>query len=168
MQTPDWALTLSFWLHMIVTVTWIGGLAVISMLVIPIARKNLDSEAYAKFIRAINKRLDPAGWFGLAGFTVTGLIQMSANPNYEGFLAVSNPWSQAILIKHILFFLIIGLSAYQTWQVTPAIERAALLRATGKPADQENELQRKEQNLMRANLLLGVIILLLTAIARTA
>lgn len=168
MQTPDWALTLSFWLHMIVTVTWIGGLAVISMLVIPIARKNLDPEAYPKFIRAINKRLNPAGWVGLAGFTVTGLIQMSANPNYEGFLAVSNPWAQAILIKHLVFFLIIALSAYQTWQLTPAIERAALLRAAGKPIDQENSLHRKEQNLMRVNVLLGIVILFLTAIARTA
>ena len=168
MQTPVWALTLSFWLHMLVTVTWVGGLATLSLLVFPLARRSLDHQAYAKFVRAVNKRLDPLGWFGLAAFTVTGLIQMGANPNYDGFLTVTNLWARAILIKHLAFFGIIGVSAAQTWKIAPGLERAALLRSRGKQDSSEETLLQRERLLMRWNLALGLLVLLLTAVARTA
>jgi uncharacterized membrane protein len=168
MNTPDWALTLSFWLHMLATVTWVGGLVVVSLVILPIARRSLGEESYPKFLRAVNKRLDPIGWFGLAVLTVTGLIQMSANPNYEGFLAVNNPWARAILLKHIAFLFIIAFSAYQTWTLTPALERAALRQARGKDNPEAPQLQRRERNLMRANLVLSLVVLLLTAWARIA
>lgn len=168
MQTPAWALTLSFWLHMLATVVWVGGLAVIALLVFPIARRTLEVQAYADFVRRVNKRLDPIGWFGLSLLTVTGLIQMSANPNYQGFLAFRNPWARAILFKHIAFLAIILISAYQTWNLAPRLERAALRRGLGKPAPGDQNLHRRESRLLAVNLVLGVIVLLLTALARVA
>ena len=53
-DTPEWALTLSFWLHMLATVSWVGGLAVLSLFVFPIARRSLEAEAFSKFVRAVN------------------------------------------------------------------------------------------------------------------
>ena len=167
-DTPEWALTLSFWLHMLATVSWVGGLAVLSLFVFPIARRSLEAEAFSKFVRAVNKRLDPVGWFGLAVLTVTGLIQMSANQNYEGFLAVNNSWARAVLLKHITFFFIIVLSAYQTWTLTPALERAALRQSRGVDSPNAAQLQKRERTLMQANLILSLVVLLLTAWARTA
>lgn len=38
---PAWALALSFWLHLLATVAWIGGLAAIALLVLPSARRSL-------------------------------------------------------------------------------------------------------------------------------
>lgn len=168
MQTPAWALTISFWLHMLATVTWVGGLATLALLVFPIARRTLETQAYADFVRRVNKRLDPLGWFGLSLLTVTGLIQMSANPNYLGFLSFENPWAQAILFKHIAFLGIILISAYQTWSLAPELERQALRRSRGKQVPEDDQLQRRETRLLSLNLTLGVIVLLLTALARVA
>ena len=38
--TPYWALSLAFWLHMLATVAWIGGLVAVAILVLPGAKKN--------------------------------------------------------------------------------------------------------------------------------
>jgi putative copper export protein len=96
------------------------------------------------------------------------MIQMAANPNYQGFLAVNNAWAQAILIKHIVFGLIILVSAYQSFSLLPAIEHAALLAAKGRESPEQTQLDRKTNQLMRLNLALGVAVLLLTAWARVS
>ncbi|MDH5507678.1 MAG: CopD family protein [Anaerolineae bacterium] len=166
MPTPEWVLLLSFWLHMLATVVWIGALASLSLVVLPAAKRSLDAAGYSQFMDAFTRRLDPLGWLCLALLTTTGLVQMSANPNYEGFLSISNHWARAILIKHMLFFAMIATSAYLTWGLAPALNRSALLRARGLPTPQEELLRQREAKLIQLNLALGVVTLLLTALAR--
>lgn len=171
MSTPAWALSLAFWLHMLATVVWIGGLASLSILVLPAARKALDAGAFAAFLADLQRRLDPIAWFCLAVLAGTGLFQMSANPNYEGFLTVQNLWGAAILFKHLLFFGMAGLSAYMTWAVLPGLRRIVMLQSGsnvigGDQAGYER-LSRQELRLLRLNLVLGVLVLGLTALARS-
>ena len=109
---------------MIATVTWIGGLAILSFFIFPIAEKSLNIESYSTLVYKINKKLNPISWFGLIVLTVTGLIQMAANTNYDGILKIGNPWATAILAKHAVFVIIIGVSAYQSWTITPELESA--------------------------------------------
>jgi uncharacterized membrane protein len=166
--TPTWALTIAFWLHMLATVVWIGGLAALSILVLPAARKALDASAYAALIESIQRRLDPLGWLCLLLLVATGLVQMSANPNYRGFLAINNQWAVAILIKHIVFAGMTAVSAYLTWGLLPALRRAALLQAHGQAAAGAERLRSQELLLLRLNLLLGFLVLALTALARAS
>jgi uncharacterized membrane protein len=93
------------------------------------------------------------------------MIQMGASPNYQGFLVIGDRWSAAILIKHLVFFSMAGVSAYLTWGLLPRLRRAAMRRAEGEGVD---DLQRQETRLLRVNLALGVIVLALTAVARAA
>jgi uncharacterized membrane protein len=168
MTTPAWALTLAYWLHMLATVVWIGGLAALSILVIPAARAALDLQAYSNLLDSLQKRLDPLGWFCLALLAGTGLLQMSANPNYHGFLAIDNRWAVAILVKHLVFIAMIGLSIYMTWFLLPGLRRAALKQSRGQDAPEAGSLHRQEILLMRFNLVMGVLVLALTAVARAA
>ena len=166
--TPYWALSLAFWLHMLATVAWIGGLVAVVILVLPAAKKKLQPEAYASFLGQLQHRLDPLGWLSLAVLLATGLIQMSANPNYDGFLSISNRWAASMLTKHILFVGMIAVSAYMTWGILPGLRRIALKQAKGMDADSADQLQKRETLLLRINLILGVLILGLTALARAA
>ncbi|NUM46478.1 MAG: CopD family protein [Anaerolineales bacterium] len=166
MMVPAWALTLSYWLHMMATVLWLGGLAAVVLLIHPTARR-LPPADQSALLEAAQRRLDPVGWFCLALLTGTGLIQMSASPQYEGFLAVTNTWAGAILIKHVVFFGMAGVSAYLTWFSLPELQRAALKQASGKPVDLV-PLQNRNLLLLRLNLLLGIIVLVLTALARAS
>lgn len=170
MDLPDFGLALAYWLHIVATVTWIGGLIALSVLVIPDARRTLQPGDYAALLDRLQAGLQRIGWLSLAVLIATGMFQMSAHPAYEGFLALSNAWSVAILIKHILIGLMVLTGAYLTWGIMPSLRRMALLRATGQNLDAAKDLalHKRESRVLTINLVLSVVVLLLTAIARAA
>jgi uncharacterized membrane protein len=164
---PTWAITLTYWLHFLAVVTWIGSLVSISLLILPSARRTLKPVDQLVFIEAIHKRLEPIAWFSISLLVVTGLLQMSVNVHYNGFLSTSNQWSLAILTKQVLVVILIVVSAIHTWEVLPAIRRA-LMRKDKINQEELVTLQRREITLLRASLILAALILLATAIARAA
>ena len=165
---PTWALALTFWLHLLATVTWVGSLAGISFLVLPAMQRSLDAETQLVFIDALQKRLEPIAWFSMSLLLATGLFQMSVNPHYDGFLSTSTQWSLAILIKHILGIVMVVVSAIQTWEVIPAIRRAIMRSKKVDNANQIDSLRRREVLLLRMNFGLSILILLATAFARAS
>jgi uncharacterized membrane protein len=167
MATPVWALSIAYWLHMLATVLWIGGLVALSIIVLPAARKVLDPGAFAELLAGMQKRLDPLGWFSVIVLLASGMLQMSSSPNYDGVLSIQGVWAGSILIKHILFGLMVLISGYITWGLLPALRRAALLQARGKDDPNAQTLQVRETFLLRLNLILGILVLLMTAIARS-
>ncbi len=178
--TPAWALTAFYALHMLSTVVWIGGLSALVILVLPVAQRVLDLKTYAAFVENIQRRFDPLSWFCLILLGGTGLFQMSANPNYHGFLAITNRWAVAILLKHGVFLGMIAVNAYISGWVLPGLRRAALRLAkkregeqaqaisAEKPSSEMAQLQRMNAALLRLNLVLAVLILALTALARAS
>ena len=164
---PSWVLAVIYWLHMLATVTWIGSLAAINILVLPASKRTLKLVDQLSLISAVQKRLEPIAWFSISLLVVTGLIQMSTSPHYDGFLSISTQWSMAILTKHILGAIMVVVSAIQTWEVIPAIHRI-LMKKENADADELATLQRRELILLRLNLLLSVLILGATAVARVS
>jgi uncharacterized membrane protein len=165
---PSWAIALTYWFHLLATVTWAGSLAAIALLILPAMKQTLDPEAQLELINAIQKRFEPLAWFSISLLVVTGLFQMSVNPHYDGFLSTSTQWSLAILAKHILGVIMIVVSAIQTWEVFPAIRRAILISNKKDNAEEINALRRREYRLIQINLGLAVLILAATAIARAS
>jgi uncharacterized membrane protein len=168
MTTPVWALALAYWSHMLATVLWIGGLVVLALLVLPAAHKALESEAYSQLLAGIQQRLDPMVWFCIALLLASGMFQMSASPHYSGFLAIESLWAWAILAKHLLFGIMVITSGVETWGVLPALRREALRSARGGETSGLAKRQQQSVRLMQMNLILGTVVLLLTAIARSA
>ena len=167
-NTPQWALTITYWLHMLATTVWIGGIATLVLLVLPVAKEKLAPLDYANLLESLKHRLDPLAWLSLAVLLGTGMFQMSASPNYEGFLAITNTWSIAIMVKHVLFLLVIAVSVYLTWFLIPAQRRQALLRARGKDTPEAERIENRDIWLQRVNLILAILILALTALARAS
>jgi uncharacterized membrane protein len=165
---PAWALALTFWLHLLATVTWVGSLAGISLLILPAMQRSLDPETQLVFIEAMQKRLEPIAWFCMSLLLVTGLFQMSVNPHYDGFLSTSTQWSLAILTKHLLGIVMVVVSAIQTWEVIPAIRRAIVKSKKIKNTEELDTLRRREILLLRMNFGLSILILLATAFARAS
>src|SRR5512146_424145 len=151
-SVPTWALAFLYWLHLLATVTWIGSLVSISVLILPASRRALKPVDELALLDGIQKRLEPIAWFSVSLLIVTGLFQMSINPHYNGFLSSSGQWSLAILAKHILVALLIVVSATHTWDVLPAIRRA-LLGKDKIDSTQLANLQRRETVLLRWSLL---------------
>jgi uncharacterized membrane protein len=167
MNTPaSWVMALTYWLHLLATVVWIGSLAAVNLLVLP-SLQSLEAATQARFISALQKRLEPLAWFCMGILLATGMFQMSANAHYNGFLDASAQWSLSILIKHILGVLMVAVSALQTWDVIPALQRALMKKENADSAELVR-LQKRERMLLRVNLFLSAFILAATAFARAA
>jgi uncharacterized membrane protein len=165
---PTWALALTYWLHLLATVTWVGSLAGVSFLVLPAMKRSLNPDVQLVFIEAMQKRLEPIAWFSMSLLVITGLFQMSVNPHYDGFVSISSQWSLAILTKHLLGIGMVVVSAIQTWEVIPAIRRAIVLSKKNKNVEDVDRLRKREILLLRMNFGLSILILLATAFARAS
>ncbi len=168
METPPaWVMALIYWMHLLATVTWIGSLAAINLLVLPASQRTLDINAQLRFITALQKRLEPLAWFCMGLLLATGLFQMSANTHYNGFLDTSTQWSLSILVKHGLGVIMVVVSAIQTWEVIPNIQRT-LMKKSGVNEEELAKLQKRETLLLRTNFILSALILAATAFARAS
>jgi uncharacterized membrane protein len=88
---PAWALAITYWLHLLATVAWIGAIVATSILFLPAAQRSLKPVDHLALIEAMQKRLEPIAWFCMALLLLTGLFQMSVNPHYDGFRSGRRP-----------------------------------------------------------------------------
>lgn len=164
---PNWVLVLSFWLHMVATIVWVGGLALMALVVWPGARAALGpGPQLATLFGHLQKRFAPWAWGSLAVLIATGLTQMAANPNYDGLLRITNSWAVAILLKHLAVGGMVLIGGYLQGSVQPALARLAALEAHGRAAPGLDGLRWREAALNRLNLACGLLVLAFTALAR--
>jgi uncharacterized membrane protein len=159
------ALAISYFFHLVATVVWIGGLVTLTVFVWPETRRVLaNNPALYIYLTRLRKRFFPLTNFSLVVLILTGFIQMSGDPHYDGVLQLTNEWARVLLLKHIAIIgmVMCGL-ALQFW-VTPALERASLLLEHGKgdPAEWAR-LRRREIRLTWLNVILGLAVLGFTA-----
>ncbi len=152
---------------MLATVVWIGSLASINLLFLPAATRTLKLVDQLSLVTALQKRLEPLAWFCMGLLLVTGLFQMSTSEHYDGFASISTQWSLAILVKHGFAVIMVVISAIQTWEVLPSIQRILLKKEKADEAELAR-LQKSEVRLLRINLLLSALILGATALARVS
>jgi len=160
-------ISLSFFLHLLATVAWIGGLVTLALVVQPVLNRTvLEAKERARLLEALLKRFQPIANLSLAVLILTGMVQTFTNRFYKGFLQFDNPWAQAILFKHIAVLGMIVVAGFITFAVQPALKRNALLIANGLADEpQLAPLQQQQARLTWINVGLSVLVLLFTAIA---
>ncbi|HVO42039.1 MAG TPA: CopD family protein [Aggregatilineales bacterium] len=159
----DGLLALSYTLHLIATVTWIGGLVLLTLIVWPglVVREGAAIEWLAR----LRRRFYPLANLSLVVLIVTGLYQMTRNRHYEGFLQIDSDWTRAIFVKHIAVLGMIVMGGVMQWGVVPALDRATMLVKMGKAAPDLDRLLRRERQLAAISAVLGILTLICTAIA---
>ena len=158
-------LAISYFFHLIATIVWIGGLVILTIMVLPEARRVLgkNPEFYTLMSR-LRRRFTPLTNLSLVVLVVTGLIQMAGDVNYDGMLQFTNEWSRVILLKHVAVGGMVICGLLLQFGVVPALERASLLAERGKGTPEEWErLHRREVRLTWVNLVLGISVLAFTA-----
>ncbi|MBP8057933.1 MAG: CopD family protein, partial [Chloroflexi bacterium] len=146
------------------TVIWLGGLALLMLVALPaLQQRTLGENQWL----ALQQRFTPWANVSLVVLLLTGFVQMTNDPNYTGFLQVDSVWAGAILVKHIAFAGMVGLSFYLQRVIYPAMERAKLLgeKRPQLAASEQAKLQHQEHRLLWLNVLCAAAILLCTAIA---
>ncbi|HEU0295280.1 MAG TPA: hypothetical protein VFR47_21245 [Anaerolineales bacterium] len=147
-------ISLSVWLHALVTVVFIGHYLLLSVIYLPV----LAMAKNGTVLSEISKRSRPWMYVSLLIFLVTGTYLMIADPNYLGIGNFSNFWAVMMLVKHIL---IIAMIAMGFW--FNAILRVGPLMSSNTGAEQAISRFRWYSNAMAV---CGVLVLLLTALAQ--
>lgn len=159
-----WVLVASYWVHLLATVVWLGGIALMAFIAWPALRQGtLSSNQWFQ----LQKRFLPWVNASLVVLLITGFIQMTNDENYNGFLAIDGVWAWAMLLKHIAYVGMVALTAYLQFMLYPAMSRLALL-AQGSPetaATERDKLAAREIRYLRLNVLAASAVLLFTAVA---
>ena len=168
MLTSPFLLSLSYTLHLVATVVWIGGLVTMAFVVQPVINSLLsDQKDSARAAEAIQKRFTPLANISLVVLVLTGMVQMTNNKFYRGFLQFDDLWAQAILLKHLAVIAMIVVAGMITFSIQPALRRNAMLIAHGvDDAGMADKLKAQQTRLMRIDLALSGVVLILTAVAR--
>lgn len=165
---PGWALVLSYWLHMAAVLVWLGSVTALALIINPSAAKRLGISEQVELFEGVQARLESISWFCLFLIVATGLSQMSVNRNYHGLMGIENTWEAAILAKIVLLIVLAFISGMMSWGLTPKLQRARIrFRRSGEVGDME-ALRRRQRRLLTLQLGLTILILLATAVARTA
>ena len=138
-------LAVSFWLHLVATVTWIGGIVFILFIAIPTAKQVLGAEA-GKLMGEISKRFTPLANYSIFFIIVTGIV-----------LTSTNQWTWVLIVKHVLVLGMVAVHFYRGLILAPKI-------AITESVFQKTFLQKVSLNLIKVNFCLGMAVLLLSGI----
>ncbi|HEY1409245.1 MAG TPA: hypothetical protein VF434_09900, partial [Promineifilum sp.] len=119
-----WVLVASYWIHLLATVVWLGGIALMALVAWPALRQGTLS---ANQWFQLQKRFLPWVNASFVVLLITGFVQMTNDENYSGFLVLDSLWAWAILLKHVAYGVMVGLTVYLQFGLYPAMARTALL-----------------------------------------
>lgn len=147
------------WLHLVATVIWIGGIFFILFIAIPSAKKILGDDA-GKLMGEISNRFTPLANYSIYLILITGIVLSLLHNNYIGVIVFGYNWTSVLLIKHILVVAMTIIHFYRGLILTPKIGRTTSTVEKGL-------LQKLSMDLVKANLALGMLILLFSGITST-
>ena len=153
-QSPVALLTPANVLHVIAMSAWLGGVAVL-VLVLRAATARLETGERTRLLAAVVARFSTLAGVAiavlLASGIVQGLVEVRTVPNL-----VETAFGRAVLVKIVLFAGIVALGWINRRRLVPALQRAA---QDGEPPGRAGLLLRRT---LRAELLLGVAALAAT------
>jgi uncharacterized membrane protein len=168
-------LAILYAVHLLAAVIWIGGLVMLFLVVIPGARRvfgNLQAaetsgqKAAEAMLSELERRFTPLANLSLVMLVATGMLQMSVDENYDGFLQFSNTWAWAMLFKHLAVVGMALIAAYVALFLEPERRRLQTLAAAHRPDEESNQrLVRRRVRFATLNLACGLLTLLFTAVA---
>lgn len=145
-------IALSYWLHALATVIFIGHYLLLSTIYLPALNKN------GTILSEISKRSRFWLYVSLGIFLVTGTYLTLVDPNYLGIGNFGNVWAILMLVKHILIVGMIGLGFWYN-----ALLRVGPMMSSNNSSELGINRFRMYSSLMAIS---GVLVLLLTALAQ--
>lgn len=144
--------SVSYWLHTVATVIFIGHFVLLAVLYLPALAD--DGTALSRISRRSRYWL----YASLIVFAVTGIYLTIVDPNYAGIGNFDNFWAIMMLVKHILILVMIALGFWHN-----AILRVGPMMISNNNSELGVARFRNHVNVMA---ICGVLVLLFTALAQ--
>lgn len=141
-------------LHEFFTVLWVGGLAFMALTLLPSLSKVLgNSEKNKEMLKAVTRRHRVWTYLSMLGLLVTGLLLGRSSPSFLGIMHFDNLYSAFTSVKHLLIAVMVVIALFRSIKFAKK--------------DQAERPGSKKMNLLliKVNFVLGVAVLLLSALA---
>src|SRR3990170_7467370 len=123
-QMREIILAVSYWLHLIATVIWIGGITFILFIAIPSSKQVLGAES-GKLMGEISKRFTPLANYSIVLLFVSGIVLAGLNKQFSVVRTLESNWTMALTLKLVLFFSMTAIHFYRGLVLAPKIMRTA-------------------------------------------
>lgn len=151
---------LSIWLHILAATIWIGGMAALGLLLVPLLRKERFEDVATPLLYQSALRFRWIGWGALGVLIMTGLF----NVRVQGipWSAWTDPgfwttgWGQALGWKLVFVGLVLAVSAVHDFHFGP---KAIRLMEEAPDSPEAERMRWRSSWLGRLTLLLSLIIL---------
>ncbi len=109
------------WIHLLAAVTWIGGMVIVSLVVVPVLASREPSSQHTELLRAIGERFSQVGWVCIVVLVMTGILNL---------MHLAIPWDvlfttrlgKLLIVKWGLVAGMIGLSIYHDFIAGPRLK----------------------------------------------
>lgn len=154
--------TLIDWLHIMATITWIGGMFTNFIILRPAMTKALSPAEIGKMMGPLMKRFKIVVYISIVVLGVTGIPLKIINPNYISIINFENSWEIVSFIKHICYGVLVLLAVYTFEVLSPKMGKLA---AKG-PSPELKALQKKQATFGGLAFLTAIVILVLSSLMR--
>ena len=147
-------------LHLLATVTWIGGMLFMKLVLIP-AMAAIDPPQRGRLMGGVAKRFTMVAWTSTAVLLVTGFVKTPSGLLFDG----STAYGTLLTVKHALIAVMIVVGLVITFFVAPRLR--ALAPAPGQaPSPALAAAARNLDALSAINTILGLAVLALVVALR--
>lgn len=154
--------TLIDWLHILATVTWIGGMFTNFVILRPAMAKALSPAEAGKLMGVMMKRFRIMVYISIVVLGVTGIPLKLISPHYISIINFENSWEIVSFIKHLCYGILVLLAVYSFEILSPKMMKTA---AKG-PSPALAQLQKKQAAFGGLAFLTAMIILVLSSLMR--
>ncbi len=157
---PEFVSLFSVWLHILAAIVWIGGMAALGLLLVPLLRQERFEDVATPLLYQSALRFRWIGWGALGVLLVTGLVNVRAqgipwsawlDPGFWG-----TAWGTALGWKLLLVIVTFGVSAVHDFHFGP---KAVRLMEAAPDSPKAERMRWWSSWLGRLTLLLSLAIL---------
>lgn len=140
------------WIHLLAAVTWIGGMVIISLVIVPVLASREPLSQRTELLRAIGERFSQVGWACIVVLVMTGILNLMHLAIPLDVLFTTR-LGKLLVVKWSLVAGMIGLSIYHDFIAAPRLR----FLSPGDPA--YIRLAARMRWSGRLNLILGLAVL---------
>lgn len=154
--------TLIDWLHIMATITWIGGMFMNFIILRPVVAKTLDPATAGKFMQTLMKRFKIVIYSSIVVLGVTGIPLKIINDSYISIINFENNWEIVSFVKHLFYGILVLLAVYSFEFLAPKVAKIA----KNGPSPKLAALQKQQGMMGAAAFFTAIIILILSSLMR--
>jgi uncharacterized membrane protein len=156
-----WIVSLSHFLHITATVVWIGGIFMTLLVILPGSKTALESAPLVgKLMKEIGQRFTPLANMSIWILIVSGLTLLYANRKFISMSDFSTIWNNIIFWKIAVVAVMVCIHFYRGLILNQKI----IVSATHANETKTAGLRKFSLDLVKINLILGIAVLVFTAV----